>query len=314
MPTFPLGFLFYVWPDSMTKRGSVHAILFFAWALLYPGLTHAEFLVTHPGAIYQEARGEVKVIVSQSDETQGLFVMAGPAIAPAEFHFESPKSGETNSVFIHFNSQVNPPRYDRLTINKQTFLIDGNLSLDLGRGATLTVDNNNPYLTIESISADKTIQSSLIGFSGVNEVVRAADSLATVFSANQSMDDTEQAYSVNEGQLLLNGEVVSAQSVGRFVRLRNECLNTGSIVLHTTDILKLQHTKAENQRVELLQELINKARADSPLKKYITLSAEPAYVILFNVETSGVYRMKPMVPKGIQQKVCVLQEITRKDR
>lgn len=276
--------------------------------LVCPLPAMAEFLLTKAAGVYEESRGTVKVIVASTPEEQGIFVIVGPPLAPQEFSLNAWVDPRVDSVYIRFNQRTAQPHYTEVITSTHWYRVDGNLSLQLGPHTTIGIDNNNPYLTVEFNDSPDLKGAALLGFSGVNEIVQEHGEKVPLVSASTS-DDGGLLYTLKGGRLYEGVTEVTANTIGRFIRLKNECLNPESVALNGKDVRRLQEIANEHERARVLKELFDNARARPALRDYLILSAEPAQVILLDYRTKSVHRMTASVPKGLNQRICVITDV-----
>jgi hypothetical protein len=220
------------------RRVACSAILFLGGI----SCAHAEFLRTHSSGVYQHTTGSTKVLVGAKDSVQGIFILSGAPIAPQEFSSESELSSNTDNLFISFDPTAQPPRYSEVVIRDKRYQIRGNLKIRLGSHATVSIDNNNPYLTIVESGRIPEEPDDILGFAGTNEVVRGSGGVAAVLAANQ-LDDVGSAsipvFQVVKGELFLNGSPFTDAAVGVPVPLSHECLNGSSVVLTEEEVMNM---------------------------------------------------------------------------
>lgn len=276
--------------------------------ILYPAPTFADFQLTKSSGVYEESRGTVKVIIASTPEEQGIFVMVGPPLASAEFSLDSWTNPLVESAYIRFNQGAPDPHYAEVVTKSHRYGIDGNLSIQLGDHATIGIDNNNTYLTVEFNDSADFKRASVLGFSGLNEIVREYGEKVPLVSAS-SLDDGGEGYALKGGLLYEGGVEISGGAIGKFVRLRNECLNDESLVLLVRDVRRLQEIPNQDERSQLLKELIDSARVAPVLRGYLVLSAVPEQSILLDPRRKSVHRMMSSVPRGLNQKVCVITDV-----
>ncbi len=277
------------------------------------GQCSAEFLLTMASGIYQDTSGEVKVVVSSRAGAQGLFIMAGPSVGPQEFNLESTPKGEFKHLFIKFDEESQPPMYSQIIVGNRSYKVSGNLTLSLAGLATIGIDNNNPYLSIVTEGSAAKGKPSILGFSGLTEIVRGSGSAAAILAANQL--DPEVAlvirpYVVTENELTLNGKPVSTPTVGTFIKADSECLNPSAVVLTSSQLAQIHSSKGEEQRVKALEQAIKESSKNSPLKGHLILKSDKSSVLLLDVSEKNVKEMHPVKGTFAKRRVCVLAEIS----
>ena len=272
----------------------------------------AEFLRTRSAGVYQHTAGTTKVIVGAKDAVQGIFVLSGPSVAPSEFSAESELSPTTAHLFISFNPTVQPPRYSEVVINEKRYQIRGNLKIRLGANVTVSIDNNNPYLTIVESGRIPEEPDDILGFAGTNEVVRGSGGVAAVLAANQ-LDDAGSAsipvFDVVKGELFLKGSPFTDAEVGVPVPLIHECLNGSSVVLTEEEVMNMEEERNEELRMRSFREVVEGAQGRGPLARYLILKSDSSAVVLLDVISKGIRVMRAQTPPSIRQKVCVLSKV-----
>jgi hypothetical protein len=289
---------------------AVIVVLLSAWL---PNPCSGEFLLTMASGIYQDTSGQVKVVVSSRPGSQGLFVMAGPSIGPQEFNLESTPKGDFKHLFIKFDEEGQPPMYSQIIVGNRTYKVSGSLTLSLAGLVTMSIDNNNPYLSIVTEGSAARGKPSIVGFSGLTEVVRGSGSAAAILAANQL--DPEVAlvirpYVVTENELTLNGKPVSTPTVGTFIKADSECLNPSAVVLTSAQLVQIHSSKGEEQRVRVLEQAIKESSKNSPLKGHLILKSDKSSVLLLDVAEKNVKEMHPVKGTSAKRRVCVLSEIS----
>ncbi len=276
---------------------------------------HAEFLRTRSAGVYQHTSGTTKVIVGAKDAVQGIFVLSGPSVAPSEFSAESELSPTTSHLFISFDPTAQPPRYAEIVIKEKRYRIRGNLKIRIGSHTTVSIDNNNPYLTVVTEGATTGESASIVGFSGLNEIVKGSGAVATILAANQLNPEVAKVilpYTVENNELLLNGRPVTTPMVGTFVRPESECLKPGSVVLYSTDLNKVTAAKSEDERIKLLEKLMADAKRSNPLHQHLVLKADPKSIILLDIREKNIHEMHEVKLKSARQRICVISDIVPK--
>lgn len=270
----------------------------------------ADFIQTMASGVYQSTDGRTKVIVSSKPGAQGLFVMIGPAVAPQEFNIEAFPAEGSKHVFIRFDDEAQPPVYSEVVINKRSYKITGNLTLGIGPHTIVSIDNNNPYLTVSTEATSQLEQAAVIGFSGLNEVVREKGNLAMLLAANQLDPEVARVirpYMIENDELLLNGKPVSTPTIGTFVKPENDCLNPGYVVLSAEQTQKIRATKAQDARLKMIEGFLKDNKRSDPLKDYLVLKADKKSAILLNVKEKNIRQLYPLNKEG---KICVIADIS----
>ena len=273
---------------------------------------HADFILTRASGVYQHPNLTTKVILGTKPDAQGIFVMVGPAIGAQEFNLETTPGKDTKHVFIRFDAQAQPPTYSEIVINQKVYKISGNLTLNIGPKTSVSVDNNNPYLTIVTSGSQAGEAPSILGFSGINEIVNGSGPLATILAANQLNPEVARVvkpYSLENDELQLNGKPVTNTLIGTFTRPDNECLKPSSTILSSAEVSRIQGAKTEEERIQLLDQFMKESKKSSKLQQHLVLKADPKSVILLDIKEKNVREMHAMVPKATRQKICVISDL-----
>lgn len=274
----------------------------------------AEFILTRASGVYQHSNGSTKVILGTKNDAQGIFIMVGPAIAPQEFNLETTPPENVKHIFVRFDGQAQPPTYSEIVINDKVYKISGSLTVNVGK-TFVGIDNNNPYLTVVTEGATNGEPASIIGFSGLNEIVKGSGAVATILAANQLNPEVAKVilpYTVENNVLLLNGKPVTTPVIGTFVRPENECLKPSSVVLYGTDLSKITAAKSEEERIKLLDKFMTDAKKSNPLQQHLVLKADPKSVILLDVSEKNIHEMHEVKLKSARQRICVISDIVPK--
>lgn len=291
------------------------------WSSIVAGLlacsapsANADFILTRASGVYQHSNGTSKVILGSKNDAQGIFVMVGAPIAPQEFNLETTPPEGMKHIFIRFDGQAQPPTYSEIVINDKVYKVSGNLTLNLGK-TFVSIDNNNPYLTIVTEGSHSGEAASILGFSGLNEIVKGAGPIATILAANQLNPEVAKVilpYTVENNELRLNGKPVTTPVIGTFVRPENECLKPTSVVLFSTDLTKITSAKGEDERIQLLDKFLTEAKKSNPLRDHLVLKADLKSVILLDIRDKNIHEMHEVQLKSARQRICVISNIVPK--
>lgn len=270
---------------------------------------HGDFIQTMASGVYQSTDGQTKVVLSTKPGAQGLFVLVGPATAPQEFNIEAFPAKDTKHIFIRFNGDAQPPVYSEIVINKKSYKISGNVTIGIGPHTSVSIDNNNPYLTIVTESTSKLENPAILGFLGLNEVVREKGSLATLLAANQLNAEISRVirpYLIEGDMLLLNGKPVSTPFIGTFVKPENNCLYPGYVIFSAAQTAKIRSTKVQEQRLKLIEQFLVDNKKSSPFKDYLVLKADKSSAILLNVKEKNISELHVL---SEERKICIISDI-----
>jgi hypothetical protein len=275
----------------------------------------AQFIQTGASGIYQHTNGSTKVIIGAKNGAQGMFVMDGAPIPPQEFNIETTPVENTEHLFITFDSQAQPPTYSSLVINEKEYKISGNLTIRLGTKTVVGIDNNNPYLTVVTEGSQPGESPAILGFSGLNEIVRGKGALATILAANQLNPEVAKVihpYSVEGTELTLNGHHLQNSAVGTFVKPENDCLQPPTVILLEDELKKIQTAKKEDEQVQLLEAFMSASKGLSRLKDHLVLKAGPKSVILLDIQDKNVLEMHRVIATSTKRRVCVISQLVMK--
>lgn len=278
--------------------------------IAYPSCAQADFIQTMASGVYQSTDGQTKVLLSTRPNARGLFVLEGPAVPPQEFSIENMPTDGTQHVFIKFDDNAQPPMYSEVIINKKSYKISGNLTLSVGSHTIVSIDNNNPYLTVSTEPSGPGASLAVLGFSGLNEVIREKGNVAMLLAANQL--DTEVAriikpYIVADGELTMNGKPVTTPTIGTFVKPDNDCLNPGFIVLSAAQTTQIRATKSQEDRLRMIESFIKQNNRTDPLGGYLVLKADKKSAILLNVKEKNIRQLYPL---SVERKICIIADLS----
>jgi hypothetical protein len=281
-----------------------------ATALARPTLAVADFIQTMASGVYQSTDGNTKVIVSTRANARGLFIVDGPAVPPQEFNVETMPADGSHHVFVKFDDNAQPPVYSEVVINKKSYKIAGNLTLGLGSHTIVSIDNNNPYLTVSTEPSSQGSQPAVLGFSGLNEVIREKGSVTLLLAANQLDSEVARVirpYIVGDEELTLNGKSITTATVGTFVKPDNECLNPGFLILSAAQTEQIRATKTQDERLKKIEGFLLENRKSDPLRDYLVLKADKKAAILLNVKEKNIRQLYPLSAK---RKLCVIADLS----
>jgi hypothetical protein len=296
-----------------SKFSKAVAVIGIGIALSFSRSARADFILTKASGVYQHSNGSTKVVLSSKNGAQGIFVMVGTPVTPQEFDLEQAVSEGANHVFIKFDEQAQPPTYSEILVNDRSYKVSGNLTLDLGSKTFVSIDNNNPYLTVVTEGSQPGEASSILGFSGLNEIVKGSGAVAAILAANQLNPEVAKIihpYEVRNNELLLNGKPASGRDVGTFIRPENDCLNPSSIILRADEVTQIQQAKSEDQRLQLLERFLKDSKQRATLKQHLVLKADKRSVILLDIREKNVREMHTAIAKASRQRICVLTDIS----
>jgi hypothetical protein len=274
--------------------------------------SRADYILTRASGVYQHTNGSTKVILGTKNDAQGLFIVDGPAISPQEFNLETMSPEGARHVFIKFDAQAQPPTYSEIIINDKTYKVSGNLTLSVGPKTLVSVDNNNPYLTVVTEGSQANEAPSILGFSGLNEIVKGSGTMATALAANQLNADVAKVirpYAVENNELTLNGKPVTNSLIGTFIKPESECLKPNTVILLANEMTKIQTAKSEDERIKLLDQSMKDAKKSSRLQENLVLKTDPKSVILLDIREKNVREMHAIALKASKEKICVISDL-----
>jgi len=283
---------------------------------LSPLSLRADFIMTMSSGVYQSTDGKTKVILSNAEGAQGIFVThLKDGVPPQEFNPEKIPAKDSNHVFIKFDP-TSQNQYSEVTISDRTYKVAGNLNLWLtpDGGVSVNIDNTNPYITITKREASGK-SDSLIGFYGMTEVVKGTGNLAAILSANQLSPDIAKIvkpYLIGQSGLTLNGKEVATPTIGIFVNRDHECTTSNAkvSVLTLAQLQSIQKAKVESQQAQLLEKFMRENRVKSPTQGYLVLRADRSGpMILLNVASKDIFDMRQIKNTFSDRKICVLSPI-----
>ncbi len=296
------------------RRGSIRALQLVVGGALVVSCSaqfaRADFIQTMASGVYQSTDGQTKVLVSSKPNAQGIFILEGPAIPPQEFNIESMPADGSRHVFVKFDGNAQPPVYSEVVINRKSYKITGNLTLGIGAHTIVSIDNNNPYLTVSTEPSGPGAAPAVLGFSGLNEVIREKGNVAMLLAANQLDPEVARVirpYIVGDGELTLNGKPVSTATIGTFVKPDNDCLNPSFVVLSATQTAQIRATKTQEERLKKIEGFLKENKKSDPLGGYLVLKADKKAAILLNVKEKNIRQLYPL---SVERKICVIADLS----
>jgi hypothetical protein len=282
-------------------------------ATIAPRLARADFLLTMASGVYQHDEGKTKIVVSSKDGAQGLFIMEGSEISPQEFDLATTPSEGVSHIFVRFEETSSGPMYSEIMLGNRSYKISGNLTVQLSAHTVISIDNNNPYVSIVTEGSDPARSLSIVGFFGLTEVVRGSGNAALLLAANQldpAVARIIKPYLVTEGQLVINNKPVTTPTIGTYVKPNSDCLSPQTTVLSSSQVSQLRGAKGEAERVSLFERFVAENKKLSPLKNHLILKADPKNVILLDVKGQNVRQMSMISDSVAAKKVCVISDLT----
>lgn len=272
----------------------------------------AEFLLTMASGVYQHTDGKTKIVVSSKEGAQGLLIMEGSEVSPQEFDLATTPREGVKHLFVHFEQTPSGPLYSEIQLGARSYKVSGNLTVQLSARTSISIDNNNPYLSVVTEGTGPANSLSIVGFFGLMEVVRGVGNAALLLAANQldaAVARVIKPYVVTDGQLIINNKPVTTPTIGTYVKPNSDCLSPQTTVLSGTQISQLRGTQAEAERVSLFERFVAENKKKSPLKDHLILKADPKSVILLDVRGQNVRQMSMISDSVAAKKVCVIGDL-----
>ncbi len=294
-------------------------------SLLSPAEAQAEFVQTSPGVL-QSSDLTTKVIISH--RVPGIFFLVGEPIDLQLFDPSGLESPENEAAFpaVHMFIEYDAAqdRYVALHVGSRAFRIKGGFSLVIPAkhppkgGNTwqqrITVDNNNPYLSIvhEPAGGSESAQPDILGFRGIQLVVKKTGQRnAALLEANQfnELKGLIEPYTLNSGVLRFKGEDFTGASVGVDIEpAKNSCLQSGTSFLAQNEASGLRKSQDRSVALRELEELLKKGAAKDPFRGALLLRITPQEIIALDYRKNRAMVVRPL-PKGAQP-VCLIEEVS----
>ena len=291
---------------------------------------HAEFIQTSSGVLQSSDR-RAKMIVSY--RVPGIFIVLGepidlqlfdpaklelpsstPPLNPAEGKISESNSPGITHLFVEYNPQLD--RYSNLHVGQQSFRIKGGFTLHkelAGQRLRVTVDNNNPYLSVvyEPVDGSSTSAPSIVGFRGIQTVVnKAGMRYAALLEANQfnQFKGLIEPYGLLSGVLTLKGINFSGSSIGvELEPQKNSCLGKNSSFISQAQLSSLKNSSDRGAALKELESLLKTAPQQDPFKGVLLLRVNPSEILGLDYGRERVITVRPL-PKA-KQSICIIEEI-----
>lgn len=280
----------------------------FLCSLISFSTSEAEFLKTGTG-VYQSTGKRAKIIISQ--EQPGVFIMFGPEIEVQAFNpAEVKKDPLIAHAFIRFDPQLN--RYTSLIVGEKDYRVVGSFSLLL-QDLRITVDNNNPYLSVVLDSPKKGVTDpEILGLLGLSVIVNTTGQQAVaLLEANQftQYEGVISPYIIKDRGLQVNGQDVHTTSVGLALEQKNVCLQPGAVVLQKAALDRLSSLKGKEEIRDFLSDAIMAGKKKSPLSSLLKLRVSPDSIIALDPIKGNVRVVKKVSLSSESRVVCSMDEI-----
>lgn len=291
---------------------SLSALLLLMLSVFLLGTTlgttaQAEILKTGEG-IYQSLDGRYKIIISYSQP--GIFFALGSPVDLQVFNPTQLKKDDTRSLFIRYDQQLK--KYSAIVIGKKEYKTNGGSLTVLLDGSRITIDNNNPYLSIviDSQGGGKN-ENSILGFLGLEVVVnnRGSEAVA-LLEANQfnQYRGIIEPYTYQSGQLFLKGKAVEGPIGLNLETPKNVCLKKESVYVTDLDLRRMMSMTDRTQSLKLLARLLRKSKEKSMFDSSIILRVADS-IIALDYSKGRVNVIRPQTRKGSETQICVVQGI-----
>jgi hypothetical protein len=339
-------------------RTGVLGILALATILGAPKESFSEFIQTSAGVLQSSDR-RAKIIVSY--RVPGIFILLGspidlqvfdPAkielqpskVAPVNLPTGNPGSSESGSaphapqtsapqvpaatsthLFVEYSPELD--RYTALHIGQRSFRIRGGFSLHSdaeGQRLRITVDNNNPYLSVvyepvENSAAAQPAEPSLaprdnsptiLGFRGIQTVVNKSGlRYVALLEANQfnQFKGLIEPYVLADGAITLKGSQYQGNSIGvELEPQKNICLAKGSSLIYQSQLSGIKGSANRETALKELENLLAAAKPQDPFKGVLLLRVNPTEILGLDYGKERVITVRPL-PKA-KQSVCLIEE------
>lgn len=272
----------------------------------------AEAEILKTGAdVYQSTNQRLKVIVSR--EEPGIFIANVDPIDIQTFHPGQIKKDHSLAVFVGYDQSKRV--YSKLLVGKQEYRITGNFTIKIG-GLRIAVDNRNPYLSIIMDKLSEQGQISVLGFMGLQEIVKhtGGDS-ASLLEANTfaDYDDLIEPYELKADGLHLKGKSVESRTIGLTIEYpRNPCLGRKSrspVYITELQVAELKAITTRQQRLDMLSSILTNKPSNSPLEQLLILKVDRSSVIGLDYRKSEIKVVRPLSSEKRRQTLCVIESV-----
>lgn len=298
--------------STCLTRGALVFILSIIQALLLPGV-QAEFLRTGP-LTYQSTDKCSKVVVSQQEP--GLFIAYSCEQDIQTFDPALLLANTTTHLFVHFDPTFN--RYSKVSVGPHEYRINGSLSILISGNLRLTIDNNNPYLTLvtgdinNSSGAPGREAPGVLGFKGLSEVVNAVGLNALLLEATQFHEYRQLIvpYELSGQDLKLRGQSFNGDMVGVDLVVKNPCLEKNSLILSRADLKAASQAPSVEAKKALLAKVVKSNSKKSPLANHLRLRITKEEVITLNYVSGEIFLVRELPNFSEGRSVCVMEPRT----
>lgn len=296
-------------------RPAVVTLLLCILSLLHVRPAHSQVVQTSFG-VFQAINKEFKLVVSYQ-EPLGLFIIVTRPIELQLFNLATVPADDTLHAFIRYSPEVD--RYVSLHIGAKELRIKGNFTMLLTKGTTrarLTVDNNNPYLSILIDTDSKDIPASLIGFRGIDPVANYTGSERVALLEATQLDlppGIIEPYSLKTDGLWLKGQKVETPSIGIEMEPPKNlpCLKPGAVFIDQRDLNELRKLNPKESLPKLEALLSTRPAGEDPFRGMLLLRMKPSEIVGLNYISGVVKIIRPLHPFLKEQRavICAVQVV-----
>jgi hypothetical protein len=275
---------------------------------------HAEFVRTRASGIYQHDSRTVKVIVGSKTGGQGILVLLTPPIASSDFSLASLDRKDISQVFVRFDESAHVSRYSEVLVNGQGYPVKGNLTVKLGDRVDIGIDNTSGYVSVLVRGRNGLRDGDVLGFSGLNEVVRTRGEVSALLAANSlyaALPEPPPVYRV-EGTRLGGMETANDSQIGSIIAPQHECLARDGVVLDSADVAEIEGAPSPETAMQLFGEIVGREGRSSVIRSSIVLHADPRSAVILDITTKKLLMVRSLIPSGLHQRVCVVAEVPSK--
>ncbi|RMG43621.1 MAG: hypothetical protein D6719_03535 [Candidatus Dadabacteria bacterium] len=265
--------------------------------------------------MYQATDQKSRIIVSR--RVPGIFIASGSKFSIQLFNPQKLDLKSTSHIFVGYNPRAR--HYDYLQSGSNRYHLNGSLVI-LFDNLRITIDNNNPYLSVVIDTHTAGEAPAIIGFHGLNEVIRSSgEEDVALLEANQFKEFREiiKPYLLKDGRLYLdNQSVEKGSSVGLTIEaVQSICTKRpGRTVTYikNDDLQKIRKISGSDRRRYAISRLLSESKHFNPLADTLLLKSDKRQMILLDYKNSAVMLVKPLNPKKTDNPVCIVQKILLK--
>ena len=263
----------------------------------------AEFLRTNL-SVYQGSDLHTKIIISRLEP--GIMLASGPEIALQKFDPDRLQKPDTAHCFIRFDPKSN--RYSALLVGNREYRLNGSASLVIGQ-MRVTIDNQNPYLSIIQNTVESGGKPGILGFTGIEPVINAVgEDAVALLEANKFSRYTNliKPYDVTPGGLKLDNEPVAAEFVGVDLEVPlHPCAGKDAVVI-SREKSGIPDDATAQAREKLLSALAASRPGKNPLDQWLNLRTSDESIIAFDFESTAVKVVHKIAAPRLPKFVCIV--------